>query len=329
MTARIRTIALQTTAGLALACTAATLFAAAPAYPARSIRMILPWPPSGAVDILARPVSQRLSESLGQPIVIDNRPGANGILGSELAAKSPPDGYTLLIDNVTGHAINATLYRKMPYNTQRDFTHLSLLAWVANGIAVLPSLPARNVKELIALGRARPGQLTYASFGVGSSAHLAGELFKKMAKVDMLHVPYKGGLPAIQDLLGGQVAMYFPVLPSVVALHKAGRLRILAATGSKRTAALPDIPTVAESGLAGFEATNWFGMMAPAGLPPEVTARMNAEVHKILQLADVRERLSVLAYDLQASTPQEFSEVLRSETEKWAAVVKESGARLE
>ena len=296
-------------------------------YPNRAVRMIVPWPPSGAVDILARNIGQKLSENLAQPIVIDNRAGANGIIGSDVVAKSPPDGYTITIDNVTGHAISATLYNKLPFNSLRDFAHISLLAWVPNGIACLPTLPVKNIKDLIALGKARPGQLTYASFGVGSSGHLAGELFKTMAGVDMLHVPYKGGGPAIADLLAGQVSIYFPVVPSVVQLSKSGRLRLIAITGAKRATALPDTPTVMESGLPGFEATNWFGVMAPAGVAPDIVSKLNTETIKVLQTPEVRERLLALAYDLQTSTPQEFSALLKNETAKWAKVVKASGAK--
>ena len=266
---------------------------------------------------------------MGQPVLVDNRAGANGMIGSEAAAKSPPDGYTLVVDNITGHAINATLQAKMPFDTLRDFAHVSLLASVPDGVVSLPSLPAKNIRELIALAKAQPGKLTYASFGVGSSAHLAGELFKIMAGVDMLHIPYKGGQPAIADLLAGQVSIYIPVLPSVVQLVKADRLRLLAVTGAKRSSAMPDVPTVAESGLPGFEASNWFGLMAPAGTPPEIVARLNAEAAKALQAPDVREKLAALGFEIQSSTPQEFTTLLKSETEKWAKVIKASGARAE
>ncbi len=306
---------------------AAAAMAGAQTYPNRALRVIVPWPPSGAVDILTRGISPKLSEYLGQQLVIDNRPGANGIIGSEAAARAPADGYTIVVENVTGHAINATLYAKMPYNSLRDFAHVSTLAWVPNGIACLPSLPVKNVKELIALARARPGQMTYASFGVGSSSHLSGELFKTMAKVDMLHVPYKGGLPAITDLLAGQVSIYYPVVPSVVQLTKAGRLRLIAVTGAERASALPQTPTVHESGLPGFIANNWFGVMAPAGTPPEIVSRLNAEVVKVLQAPDVREKLIPLAYELQSAAPQDFTSLLKSETDKWTNVVKASGAK--
>lgn len=305
----------------------ATLPALAQPYPSRALRVVVAWPPSGAVDILTRPIAQKLSEQLAQPVVVDNRAGANGIIGSEAVARAPADGYTLTIDNITGHAISATLYSKLPFNSLRDFAHISLLAWVPNGIACLPTLPVKNIRELIALAKARPAQLTYASFGIGSTAHLAGELFKTMAGVDMLHVPYKGGSPAIADLLAGQVSIYFPVVPSVVGLSKAGRVRLIAITGAKRASALPDTPTVAESGLPGFEATNWFGAMAPAATPADIVGRLNSEFIKVLQAPDLRERLIPLAYDLHSSTPQEFTALFRSETDKWAKVVKASGAK--
>ena len=316
---------------LALACLLALagLPALAQGYPARPIHLIVPWPPTGTVDILGRTLGQKLSENMAQSIIIDNRAGANGIIGSDVGAKSPPDGYTLVVDNITGHAINATLQARMPFDSLRDFAHVSLLAWVPDGIVGLPSLPARNVQELIALAKAQPGKLTYASFGVGSSGHLAGELFKMMAGVDMLHVPYKGGGPAIADLLAGQVSIYYPVLPSVVSLVKADRLRLLAVTGAQRSSAMPEVPTVAESGLPGFEASNWFGLMAPAGTPPEIVARLNSETARAMQAPDLRAKLAALGMEIQTSTPQEFSALLRNETEKWARVVKTSGARAE
>lgn len=301
----------------------------AQSYPNKPIRMIVPWPPSGTVDILGRMLGQKLAENMGQPVLVDNRAGANGIIGSEAAAKSLPDGYTVLVENITGHAINASLQAKLPFDSLRDFAHVSLLAWVPNGVVSLPSLPAKNIRELISLAKSRPGQLTYASFGIGSSAHLSGELFKIMAGIDMLHVPYKGGQPAIADLLAGQVSIYIPVLPSVVQLSKAERLRLLAVTGARRSSAMPDVPTVAESGLPGFEAINWFGLMAPAATPPEIVGRLNEETAKALQAPEVRERLASLGFEIQSSTPQEFHALLKREIEKWAKVLKASGARAE
>ncbi len=298
-------------------------------YPNKPIRLIVPWPPTGTVDILGRTLGQKIAESIGQNVVVDNRGGANGMIGTEMAAKAAPDGYTLLVENITGQTINAALRDKMAYDIHRDLAPVSLLAWVPNGVVSLPTLPAKNIQELVALARAQPGKLTYASFGIGSSAHLTFELFKGMTGIDMLHVPYKGGQPAIADLLAGQVSIYIPVLPSVVQLHKAGRLRLLAVTSAKRSSAVPEIPTVAESGVPGFEASNWFAFMAPAGTPPEVVTRLNAEAAKALQAADVREKLAGLGFEVQSSSPQELSAFLRRESDKWAKVVKASGARAE
>ena len=308
-------------------------FLAAPAwaqaYPAKPIRLIVPWPPTGTVDILGRTLGQKLAETMGQNFVVDNRAGANGTIGTDMAAKAAPDGYTLLVENVTGETINAALRDKMAFDLHKDLAPISLLAWVPNGVVSLPSLPAKNIQELIALARAQPGKLTYASFGIGSSAHLTFELFKEMTGIDMLHVPYKGGQPAIADLLAGQVSIYIPVLPSVVQLHKAGRLRLLAVTSAKRSSAVPEIPTIAESGVPGFEASNWFAVMAPAGTPPDVIARLNAEAARALQAADVREKLAGLGFETQSSTPAELAAFLRRESDKWSKVVKASGARAE
>ncbi len=298
-------------------------------YPNKPIRLIVPWPPTGTVDILGRALGQKLGENMGQNVVVDNRGGANGMIGTEMAAKAAPDGYTLLVENVTGQTINAALRDKMAYDIHRDLAPVSLLAWVPNGVVSLPTLPAKNIQELIALAKAQPGKLTYASFGIGSSAHLTFELFKGMTGIDLLHVPYKGGQPAIADLLAGQVSIYIPVLPSVVQLHKAGRLRLLAVTSAKRSSAVPEIPTVAESGGPGFEASNWFAFMAPAGTPPDIVTRLNAEAAKALQAPDVREKLAGLGFEMQPSSPQELSAFLRRESDKWAKVVKASGARAE
>ena len=314
---------------LALLLVLATSHVLAQPYPNKPIRMIVPWPPTGTVDILGRTIGQKLSESMGQNVVVDNRGGANGMIGTEMAAKAAPDGYTVVVENLTGQTINAALRDKMPYDIHRDLAHVSLLAWVPNGVVSLPTLPAKTIQELIALAKAQPGKLTYASFGMGSSAHLTFELFKGMTGIDMLHVPYKGGQPAIADLLAGQVSIYIPVLPSVVQLHKAGRLRLLAVTSAKRSSAVPEIPTVAESGVPGFEASNWFGFMTPSGTPPEIVSRLNAETAKALQAADVREKLAGLGFETQSSTQQEFSALLRRESEKWAGVVKASGIRAE
>ena len=317
----------RATLALILLFTASTSWAQG--YPAKPIRLIVPWPPTGTVDILGRTLGQKLSETMGQNFVVDNRAGANGMIGTDMAAKAAPDGYTLLVENVTGETINAALRDKMAFDIHRDLAPISLLAWVPNGIVSLPSLPAKNIQELIALAKSQPGKLTYASFGIGSSAHLTFELFKGMTGIDMLHVPYKGGQPAIADLLAGQVSIYIPVLPSVVQLSKAGRLRLLAVTSARRSSAVPDVPTVAESGVPGFEASNWFAFMAPAGTPPDIVSRLNMEAAKALQVADLREKLAGLGFETQSSTPLELSAFLRKESEKWARVVKASGTRAE
>jgi tripartite-type tricarboxylate transporter receptor subunit TctC len=328
MYSRRKTIMSRSAILAVLLCLAAAPAIAQP-YPNKPIRVIVPWPPTGTVDILGRALSQKLSESLGQNVVVDNRGGANGAIGTEMAAKAAPDGYTLLVENLTGETINAALRDKMPFDIHRDLAPISLLAWVPNGVVSLPTLPAKTIQELIALAKSQPGKLTYASFGIGSSAHLTFELFKGMTGIDMLHVPYKGGQPAIADLLAGQVSIYIPVLPSVVQLSKAGRLRLLAVTSAKRSSAVPDVPTVSESGVPGFEASNWFGFMAPAGTPPEIVSRLNAETLKALQSADMREKLAGLGFETQSSTPQELSALLKKESEKWGRVVKASGARAE
>ena len=298
-------------------------------YPNKPIRLIVPWPPTGTVDILGRTLGQKLAENMGQNVVVDNRGGANGMIGTEMAARAAPDGYTLVVENITGQTINAALRDKVPFDVHRDLAHISVLAWVPNGVVCLPTLPVKNIPELIALAKAQPGKLTYASFGIGSSAHLTFELFKGMTGIDLLHVPYKGGQPAIADLLAGQVSIYVPVLPSVVQLSKAGRLRLLAVTSAQRSSAVPDTPTVAESGVPGFEASNWFGFMAPAGTPSEIVAKLSAEAVKAMQSPDVREKLAGLGFETQTGTPQELSGLLRKESEKWARVVKASGARAE
>ena len=297
------------------------------AYPSKPLRLIVPYPPSGAADLLARPFAQKLSENLGQPIVIDNRGGANGTIGSDIAAKAAPDGYTLLLDNVTFHAINATLYKSLPYNSLRDFAHVSLVGWVDNVLVVPPSLPVKSVRELIALAKSKPGQLNYASSGAGSTSHLSGVLFNSVAAVDMVHVPYKGGAPALTDLMSGTVSSYFAGLSTALPMIKAGRLRPLAVAGSKRNAALPDVPTVAEAGLPGFEASNWYGVFVPAATPRDIVARLNAETIKTLQAGEVRERLAAQGYEIKWSTPQEFTAYLKAETAKWEKVVRASGAQ--
>jgi len=309
----------------ALACT----HAAAQGYPTKPIRFVVPFAPGGTTDILARMIAQRLAEPIGQSVVVDNRPGANGAVGSELVAKSPPDGHTLIMGYLGSLAIAPNLYAKLPYDAVRDFAPITLAASTTQAIVSHPSLPARNARELLVLARARPGQITYASAGIGSPSHLAGELLKAMAKIDMVHVPYKGSGAALADLLGGHVALSFGGLAAAAPQVKAGRLRVIAVANAKRSNAMPDVQTVAEAGLPGYEVPSWFGVLAPAGTPREVISRLHAEITKIMQSADVKERLAADGAEVVANTPEQFSAYIRAEITKWGKVIREAGIRPE
>jgi tripartite-type tricarboxylate transporter receptor subunit TctC len=318
---------------LTLACSLllpSVALAQAPApFPGKPIRIVVPFPPGGATDILARAAGQRMQDAWGQPVVIDNRPGAGGNIGSELVAKSPPDGYTLLMGTVGTHAINASLYAKMPYDHVKDFVPVVLVAGVPNVLVVHPSVPANSVQELIAYAKANPGKLNFASSGAGTSIHLSGELFKTMTGVQIQHVPYKGSAPAVSDLLGGQVQMMFDNLPPSLPHVKAGKLRALAVTTSTRAPALPDVPTMSEAGVTGFEASSWFGLLAPAGTPREIVAKINAEVAKWLATPEAKEKLAAQGANAIGGPPEDFAKHIAAETAKWAKVVKESGAKVE
>jgi tripartite-type tricarboxylate transporter receptor subunit TctC len=314
-------------AGLALASLAA--LAQAQAWPSKPIKWVVPFAPGGTTDILARTVAEKLAPALGQPVVIENKPGAGGGVGAEFTAKAAPDGYTIMGGTISTHAINASLYAKLPYDPVKDFVAITLIARVPNMLVVNPAIPANNVKELIALLKANPGKYSFASSGNGTSQHLSGELFKTMAGVDMQHIPYKGSPPALQDVMGGQVAMTFDNITTAWPLAKAGKLRALAVTTATRSAVAPDVPTLAESGLPGFEVGSWQGVFAPAGTPPEIVNRLNVEIVRILNLPDVKEKLTGLGAEPVGNSSAEFSAMVKAEVVKWADVVKKSGARVD
>jgi tripartite-type tricarboxylate transporter receptor subunit TctC len=310
----------------ALALASGVIVPAHAQYPNKTIRFILPFPPGGGTDTLARILSGKLAEGLGQQVVLDNRPGAGANIGAEIAAKSPPDGYTLLMGNVA-HAINVSLYSKLNYNFVRDFAPVSLLASTPNIVVVHPSIPAKSIKELVALAKARPNALDFASSGSGSSAHLAGVLFQQLSNVQMNHIPFKGGGPAVIALVGGEVAVGFATTPSVIGHIKAGKLRGLAVTGGKRSPSTPDLPTVNEAGVKGYEVTGWYGMLVPAGTPKDTITRLHAESIKVIKLPDVKERIETVGFETIGTTPEEFGGFVRNEVDKWTKVVKASGAR--
>ncbi len=296
------------------------------AYPARSIRVIVGFPPGSGADITARLIGARAGQALGQQVIVDNRPGAASNIAAELAAKSPPDGYTLFIGTVA-NTINATLYPRLPFDFARDFAPVALTTAAPNVLVVHPSVPARSVKELVALAKSRPGQLNFASAGTGTAPHLSGELFKAMTGVSMVHIPYKGSPPAVTDLMAGEVALMFSPSSSVLPHVKTGRLRALAVTTASRLPSLPDLPTVAESGLKGYETITWFGFVAPAKTPPAIVTRLNAEIVKVLALPEVRNPFAIQGIEVLGGTPEQFASYIRDEIAKWAKVIRLSGAR--
>jgi tripartite-type tricarboxylate transporter receptor subunit TctC len=305
---------------------AAAFHAAAQEYPNHTIRMVAPFAPGGATDALARLVSQKLSERWRHSVIVDNRPGAGGNIGAEIAARSAPDGYTLLVAGAP-HAINMTLYRKLSYDLARDLVGVNRIAGYPSAIVVHPSVPAKTVKELIALARSRPGELNFGSPGPGSPNRLAIELFMMMAKVRMVHVPYKGGSgQMVTDLVSGQVQVASIGLPPSMQYVNSGRLRAIAVTGSKRSALLPAVPTVSESGLPGFDVTSWYGIFAPAALPGNLVTKVNGDITAVLQAQDIRDRLERLGAEPSPQSPDDFARFVREEIAKWAKVVKASGA---
>jgi tripartite-type tricarboxylate transporter receptor subunit TctC len=307
---------------------ASTPVAAQSAYPAKPIRWIVPWPPGGGADVLSRMLSPKLSDALKQQIVIDNRGGAAGNIGAEMAAKSPPDGYTIVFAYSGTHAINPSIYSRLPFK-ESDFAPLIWLASVPQVLVVHPSLPVKSVKELVALARKRPGQLTYGSSGNGAFNHLTGALFANMAKVDIVHVPYKGGGPAAVALLSGEITMILGEPASIVGFVKSGKVRALAVTGEKRALGMPELPTMAEAGVAGYSATSWNGMLAPAGLPAAIVKRLNDEFNRIIAEAETRKRMLDNGYEPVGGPPEKFGAHIHAEIEKWAPVVKAAGVRVD
>jgi tripartite-type tricarboxylate transporter receptor subunit TctC len=314
-------------AAFALAALAAAAPAPAQNYPTKPIRIVVPFPPGGFSDVFGRVLAGKFNESWGQPVLVDNRPGAGGNIGADIVAKSAPDGYTLVMGTIGTHAINATLFSKMPYDPVRDFAAVAFVVEAEGLLVVHPSVPVKTVKELVALAKARPGELTFSSAGSGTTSHLAGELFKSMTKTDMVHVPYKGNVPAITGLLSGESSMLFATLPTVLPQVQAGRLRGIAVLGGRRSVALPQFPTLAEAGLKGFEVNNWTGLFAAAGTPQAVVAKLNAETNRVMKLPEVQSRLPKEGLAHVAMSPEQFGAFVKAEKEKWAPLVKASGAK--
>src|SRR4051812_10271628 len=313
--------------GLAAFCT--DVSARAAEYPTRPVTLIVAFTPGGPSDVLARILGKKLEQLLGQPFVIENRPGAGGNIAAELAARAMPDGYTLLMGNNSILATNASLYRKVNFEPEKDFAPISLIGSQANILVVNPALPVHTMAELIALARQKPGQINFASSGYGAAAHLAGELFKTEAHIDIVHVAYKGAAPALQDVIAGHVQMMFATAASVVGHIRDGLVRPLAVTTLKRTAVLPDVPTIDELGLSGFDATTWHGLVAPAGTPPDIIAALNRATVAALADPETRKALGDLGVDVVGSSPTEFAAYIKAEIPKWSAAVKAAGARLE
>ena len=320
---------LRSCAAVCLGCLALSATAATPdAYPSRPVRFVVPLAAGGGTDIVARLFAQKLSESWSQQVVVDNRPGAGGVIGADIASKAPPDGYTLVMIS-SSHTVHPSMYKKLPYDTVKDFDPVSLLVIYPFLFVVHPAVPAKNVKELIALAKSKPGTVTYASSGSGSAAHLAAELLRSMAGLDFTHIPYKGSGPAITGLIAGEANLGFYSASATAQHVRNGRLRALATTGARRSTFLPELPTVAESGVPGYEASTWAGTLVPAKTPPAIIRRLHAEHIRILNLPDVKERIASLEFEPLGTTPEEFGKIINTEIAKWAKVVRESGAKVE
>ena len=298
-------------------------------YPSKPVRLIVPFAPGGTTDVLARLVAQKLTDSLGQQFIIENKPGAGGNIGTELAVKSPADGYTLVMSFDGTMAINPNTYAKMPFDPQKDLVAVANVAQVPLLIVVHPGVAAKTIPEFVALAKASPGRINYSSAGHGSTGHLTGELFRARAGIEIVHVSYKGGGQAVQDLLGGQIQMLVTALPTVEGHLKGGKLRALAFTSAKRVPGAPEVPTLAESGYPGMEVLSWYGILAPAGTPQEIVRRLNAEINRVLQMPEVRERLTALGTEPTGGSAEQFAQVIRADTARWAKVVSDAGIRIE
>ncbi len=326
---RTRAAALALMAGVACCLLAAAGPAAAQNWPIKPVKLVVPFPPGGPLDTIGRAIAQKLTEAWGQSVIVENKPGAGGNIGADFVAKSAPDGYTVVMGALSTHAVNPSLYAKMPYDAQKDFAPITLVAITPNVLVVNPSLPVHSVKELIAYAKAHPGKLSFGSGSIGSAGHLAGELFKVDTGVDMVHVPYKGAAPAMQALLAGDTQLMFDNLASSMAQIKAGKLRALAVTTAQRSSFAPDLPTMAEAGVPGFDISTWFGLLAPAGTPPFIIEKWNLRVREILSMPDMRARLAAQGAEASPDTPEEFAKFIATEIAKYARVVKASGARVD
>ena len=312
----------------ALLC-ASSSYAVAQNYPSRTARMIVPWTAGGTADLMARIASQKFSESFGQQFVVDNRPGAGGLIGTDQVAKAAPDGYTLLLATTAPNSVAPSLYAKLPFDSVKDFASISLMATTCYVLSVHPSMPVSNARQLVALAKSRPGQLTFSSPGSGTPNHLSGEMLKMLTGIDMQHVPFKGSAQAISDVIGWQIALSFENIVVASPFVKNGRLKALAVTSAKRANALPSVPTMAESGVAGFEAVGWFGVVAPAAIPKDILAKLNTEMARMLASPDVKERISSLGAEVVSTTPEGMDQFNQAQIALWGKVVKASGARAE
>lgn len=325
MTAKARLIVILSLAVTGLA----TEESIAQRYPAKPIHLMVAFPAGGGVDILARAIGQKLSEAWNVPVVVENRAGAGGSIGTQLVATAPPDGYTITLGTLGTHAVNVSLYKRLPYHPIRDFSPVIFVSTSPNLLAVHPSLPVRSVKELLKLAKTKPGEINYASSGNGGPPHLAAELFKSMANIDMVHVPYKGGPPAVTAVVAGETSLTFGTMLTTLPAAKSGKLRPLAVTAGKRSPVLPELPTVAEAGVAGYEAVAWYGVLAPAGTPSQVVSRLNVEISRILKEPEINRRLSAEGAELKGGSPEQFAAHIRTEIDKWARVIERAGISID